>query len=83
MRHAVFAATLALGVIQPAFADDLMSLLDQEAPLDVLCRSGNQDACAMRESVLSELHDKGWCYGPPIREDRRKTWKLCSSWSKK
>jgi TPR repeat protein len=57
---------------------DLSTLLDLEAPLDVMCRSGDQGACHSRENVLSQLHDLGWCYGPPIREGRRKTWKLCS-----
>jgi hypothetical protein len=61
---------------------DLASLLAREAPLDIACRAGSADACAEREQVLSDLHDMGWCYGPPIREQRRKTWKLCSSWPK-
>lgn len=60
----------------------LAALLDCEAPLDVACRAGDASACTERERVLSDLHDLGWCYGPPIREQRRKTWKLCSSWVK-
>jgi hypothetical protein len=75
---AIFCVTTAAAWAQA----DLISLLAREAPLDVACRTGDRGACAEREAVLSDLHDRGWCYGPPIRENRKKSWKLCSSWSR-